>query len=592
MKLKHIKIFKNQLFFLFLLTSIATGLLYRNIFDNPFIHDDFVWLDYGRRLASGDCSGIFPFTGSYYPVVIHILFSISFVLFDLNYSWYHAISLFIHIVNGILLYWLIYLLFKDCLWALLTAFLFLVNPVISNAIIWPSAWVDLFAASGFLLSLISYKLFLNKGLKWLYVIALLSYLFSIFSKVIGIGLPFMLLFLEIIATSFFDKESYKQILKRQLPFFLVAICYSIPIALGLEGSGKPQTIIYNIFRYIPALFVPEGYLTLKATIILTIAFFVLIISLYLRHKKEVSLLLLVLVLTLTPLAILGFTLKPVMFLDSISHRLYIPSIGVQMLIGLMVSNIYRSLIGKTYKKLSFTLTTILCASFLAWSFVEIDQREKAWDFESKNTFNLFQQLKAKEEKLSSNSLIYLINIPSSGAFWEPMVRLYYNNPSVNVIRYPHMPDFSRYAKVSIYLYIKGWLLNDHKSIMKIANSIGIDDIWPVMKFYELKGWNNEKLELLNAISASAFNDAKMHYRLAQAYQDMKMLDDAESEYMAALLITPYDLELHYNLGLLYIAKKQHDKAVEEFKFVAEHKDSPLSPMAERFIKYLSKARAM
>lgn len=265
---------RSRRFFLSIISSLmifAPLLLYHNMFDNPFIHDDFFWLDSGKKISDWDFSGIFTLiAGRYCPAFIHLLFGACFKMLGLNYTWYHVISLSIHVINGTLLYILIYLLFHDHLWALLAAFFFAINPVVSNAILWPSAWVDLFAASGLLATLIFYKLFLDKGLKWLYALAFFSFMVSIFSKVVGIGLPVLLLFLEIVMISSFDNKALKQVSKRVSPFFLASLLYLIPIVQGLftGPSGQPSEIIYNAFRYIPALFLPERYLMPKTFIIL------------------------------------------------------------------------------------------------------------------------------------------------------------------------------------------------------------------------------------------------------------------------------------------------------------------------------------
>ncbi|MDO8707086.1 MAG: hypothetical protein Q7K23_00240 [Pseudomonas sp.] len=585
----------HNLYLLFILSFFLAVYLYRGIFDNPFIHDDYLWLEQGKRIAEGDFSGVFTLGGGrYFPTVIHLLYGICYKLFGLNFTLYHAISLFVHLINGILVYWSVRLLFDDYLWAFLSAFFFLANPVVSNAIIWPSAWVDIFAALCFLICLISYKLYLNKRLGYLYLIAFLGFLFSIFSKVIGIGLPLILLYLEVVVRS---NSSIKQILKRLSPFFLTAICYLIPIYVGLAGSStsRPQDAIYNIIRYIPALFVSEEYLSLKVWVGVIVAFSVTSILLYLKHKKEALFTVLLIAVALLPLTALSFSFKPTMLIDSINHRLYLPSIGSQMLIGMVIAYIYRFFSEKGFKKVALGFILAVCILFMSYSTVVVNQREAEWDSYSKQTLDLFQQIKNKHENIAPDSLVYFINIPSSSAFWKPMFRVYYGMESIEVERYPHIPDFRQhqYSKIYLYLYLYGRLFEDHKSIMQMANEIKTEDIGYAVKFYEFNEWKKGEIEFLKAVSVAS-DDAERHFMIAKYYWDMDMLNEAESEFRTSLSFSSSNSQLnidaHYELGILYIAIKKYDKAMSEFEFVAKNESSPLAPTAEKLISDLKSGK--
>lgn len=575
-----------------LVLIITVVFIYRNMFDNPFIHDDFLWLHSGQHIANGDLSSglTLGISTPYYPYFIHLLFGLSFKLFGMTYQWYHVISVVVHLLNAILVFSLLYLFFKDYLWALLVAFFFAVNPVISNAILWPSDWVDLFAALGFLTSLLSYKLFLDKNKPWLYGFALLGFLISLFSKIIGIGLPLILLYMEGLFVLHPIGSRYKEISKRLLPFLSVSICYLFLIIIRPSNAIPihPQGMLRNLFRYIPALFIPEAYNTanMLTMILFTLAFLGVLIFLYLSNKEKTLFTLLLIIVSMAPLLVLDFSLKPIMLIDSISHRLYLPSIGSQMLIGLMVFNVYQYLSRRTFNNLAKVFIGLCCSLFFTYSTLEINRVEKAWDSDSKNIFNLLTQLKLKVERFPPNSLVYLINSPSSAAFWEPMVRVYYNDSSVKVTRYPNIADFSRYKEVYAYLYINGTLVDNDKSIIRLANYINSGDIDYVLKFYEIKGQEKEKVAFLRGFSALFYNDPDIHYKLALIFRDMRMWSDSESEFKAALIISPFNMKTHYYLGLLYISEKRYELANKELQFVAHDKTSPWAPMADEFLKII------
>lgn len=63
--------------------------------------------------------------------------------------------------------------------------------------------------------------------------------------------------------------------------------------------------------------------------------------------------------------------------------------------------------------------------------------------------------------------------------------------------------------------------------------------------------------------------ARAHVSLGIAYEDMKLYDNAEEQFRAAIAISPEYADAHLSLGNIYFEKKLYDKAIEETEKAAK-----------------------
>lgn len=153
---------------------------------------DVVWTNY-----EGSAGG-----GSYNPCLF-VIFKLFYSFFGLNQTAYHGFSLFIHVLNGILVYMLAQKLFyflsgdnkkSAAGWA---AVLFLFWPTQVETVAWLSAWPHLWTTFFYLLSLIAYFRFKeNKGDRYLWW-SLLFFILALLTKETALSLPLIILFCEI-----------------------------------------------------------------------------------------------------------------------------------------------------------------------------------------------------------------------------------------------------------------------------------------------------------------------------------------------------------------------------------------------------------
>ena len=91
------------------------------------------------------------------------------------------------------------------------------------------------------------------------------------------------------------------------------------------------------------------------------------------------------------------------------------------------------------------------------------------------------------------------------------------------------------------------------------------------------------------LSRSSPNDVSLHFRLAVAVRKAGLIDEAISEYQAAVRLDPSLSEAHYNLAVLYVREKQApDLAAKSFQRFLEL--DPQSERAESVRKWLRENR--
>jgi len=190
-------------------------------------------------------------------------------------------------------------------------------------------------------------------------------------------------------------------------------------------------------------------------------------------------------------------------------------------------------------------------------------------------------LKKIQPSLPENAHVRVLHGPGGRSYVMRALKAFYRNPKIYWIDEPEKDAY-------IYLYLNGYVVENHKSLMRLAYYVKNEDIRYVARFYELKGRHNEKLEMLRAISESSYNDAEKHVSLSIIYRDMTMWDDAVYELERACSIAPGNIGLHYDLGMAYLAIGRYDPAVKEFEIVTSADSGRKFPMAKGFTEYIKK----
>lgn len=222
-------------------------LLYFSSLGNQFIFDDQVYIADNHLIKNFDPSGIGRIFGSIYrwdylPLTL-FTFSIDYFLYGVNPAGYHLTNSLLHLLNTVLLYWLVFCLTQSTRIAMLTGLLFLVHPVNVESVAWISERKNVLSLFFFLLS---FNLYL-RGTRGLSVLA---FVFSCLSKSSVVVLPFLLMLHDFC----FHHKKLKANVLDKLPYLFISgifVCttlwsHAIGETIRPHPEGNPVFTLFSM----------------------------------------------------------------------------------------------------------------------------------------------------------------------------------------------------------------------------------------------------------------------------------------------------------------------------------------------------------
>lgn len=345
----------------------ATLLIYYQAIGHNFLND---WDDHRYITENNAIRGISwehlktaftsVYVGNYAPLHI-ISYMVDYSLWGMNPAGFIFTNIFLHFLNGALLYVILLNITKRRLWAFLAAFLFICHPVQVESVAWISQRKNVLAMYFFLNSFLFFLLYREKGWKngkTYYICSVALFVFSLLSKSIAIILPPILLVYEY---SFHAQSKRDRQIIDKVPFFIAAIIIAF-IALktqvpDYEGGrtafhgGSQLATLYTMLpvfiRYITLVIWPVNLSAIydppirtepDAAVVFSVMLLVVIsfCGYYvLRSRKDLSFWGYVILIGLLPVS------QFVPLITLINDRyLYFPMLGVTVLIAGGIDRLY------------------------------------------------------------------------------------------------------------------------------------------------------------------------------------------------------------------------------------------------------------
>ena len=187
-----------------------------------------------------------PMMGNYHPLTI-ISYSWEYLFFHLHPLPYHVVNIVIHLLNCVLVFYLILRLGRSLPVAFLVGLFFGIHPLHVESVAWISERKDVLYTFFYLLSLITYLSYLDKQHAYKhYAFALFFFVLSLFSKPMAVTLPLVLFLMD-----YFRKR----------PFAYRSIIEKVPFLLLSLGSGIATIITQNLSEHSnPAFSFPTSIL--------------------------------------------------------------------------------------------------------------------------------------------------------------------------------------------------------------------------------------------------------------------------------------------------------------------------------------------
>jgi len=249
---------KTQIILQLCLIILVTGIAFYPSLKNGFTNWDDPELllenDSVKSLSAGNIrsffSGSYAGFGGYTPLVF-MSYALEYHFFQLNPRIFHIDNLLLHVLNTVLIYFLIFLISRSIRVSFITSLLFGIHPLHVESVAWIQGRKDLLFSLFFLGASISYLLFLRKRdkKKIYYILSLMLFTCSLFSKVTAVAFPFVILLLE----SYPGQKLDRNALRRSVPFFALAVIFLflafITLRPGSSGIPSPKghlTYVQNL----------------------------------------------------------------------------------------------------------------------------------------------------------------------------------------------------------------------------------------------------------------------------------------------------------------------------------------------------------
>ena len=256
-KKQGIKANQGNLFFILapLVIIVVTSCIYLRSLNNPFTRwDDSLYITENPEITTlhGDSIAYtlkHTFSsyvqGNYHPLTM-LSFCLEYQKYKLNPKPYHLHNLLLHLLNALLVFYLVWLITKQRWVAFITALLFAIHPMHVESVAWTAERKDVLYSFFYLAALCCYVFYLQKEKKkaLFYALTFLLFILAVLSKGMAVSLPIVLLAIDYFLGR---KFSLKMIIEK-IPFIVLSFIFGyIAMEAQKEMSAMTDIAHYNLF---------------------------------------------------------------------------------------------------------------------------------------------------------------------------------------------------------------------------------------------------------------------------------------------------------------------------------------------------------
>lgn len=177
--------------------------------------------------------------------LVWLSFMLDYNLFGLNAGGYHVTNLILHILNTLLLFWLLNRMTGSVWKSTFVAAFFALHPLHVESVAWVSERKDVLSAFFWMLTLCIYVYYTEKLTLKRYVLVLFSFALALLSKPMVITLPFIMVLLDYWPLKRFESQKDNLLLwqvKEKLPLVVLSIVIVI-ITINNPNHDAPHKIL-------------------------------------------------------------------------------------------------------------------------------------------------------------------------------------------------------------------------------------------------------------------------------------------------------------------------------------------------------------
>lgn len=590
---------------------IITSLSLWGCINNDFTNwDDDVYVINNIHIRSLSLHNILTIFSSYYyggyiPLTISS-FAINYHFSQNSARAYHLTNFILHIINNLLVFWLIFVLTKKVPIAMITGLFFGIHPLHIESVAWITERKDVLYTLFFLTSTTLYIYYLQKKTNKFYLLSLLFFILSLLSKPSAISLPLILLLIDY----FYSKRLEKAMVLKKTPFFLLSLIFTALAFIGQSSVGAiptnillslPKNIIIALRIFIFYLYktiLPiklsclyptpatidqwQSKIFLFSPLIILGLVILVIVSKNITHKVIFGSL------------FFAFAILPVIQLIPIGQQIadrytYIPLIGLFYIFAEGWFTYFQ----KSQKILKILLVLILIFIFSYFSFLSA-HRCKVWKNGITLWSDVIKQFPNLAKPYNNRGIVYAQNGQYEFALRDlnqsialnPNLAETYNNRGLLFLSVMNLEqaisDFNQAIKlnrnVAEFYNNRGYTFyvrsDIEKAISDFNQAINLRTNYP--EAYLNRGrcyLTQNRLELAlsdlsRAIKLNPFLIDAYCLR-ANAYTKLKKYPLAIADFSKAIKINPSIAELYNSRGILYCYENKYDSAIADFNRAIE-----------------------
>ena len=535
------------------------------IIDNPIIRV-FDW-DRVKRIFTE------VYFSNYQP--LHLFsYALEYSYFGLDPKGYHAVSLVMHLVNSLIVVWLVKLLSKNIYVGLFAGLMFGISPMHVESVAWAAERKDLLYAMFLFLSCIFYIKYIKEKLSLkFFLLAFLMYTLSIFSKAMAASLPPVLILLDV----YYKRKFEWRLVLEKIPFFALALILGM-VSYGaskesesIDSSGLYTFIdriffaSHNLLTYYFKLLVPinqsafyaypdkvDGALPFQyyAAFVLALIFIGLVIY-SLKYGRKIFTGIFFFNITIF-LVLMLIPVGPTIFSERYT---YIPSVGLYFILGTGLLYLYN----EKSKQMSWLKPAVITLLLFVtiWHSYACYERNKVWENSGTLWTNVLEQFPDVALAMNNRGNYYgkeLGQVDKALPDYERAI-------AIN-------PEYAKaYCNRGIVYSIKGQF---DKAIPDYNKAIALEkDYYEAISnrgivYAQMNRFDEAIKDFDHALSLQD-EDATMYHNRGTTLLQMKQFEKALQDYNTAIRIYPTYKDAFYRRSMTYYYMQNYNQAYVDFQ---------------------------
>jgi tetratricopeptide (TPR) repeat protein len=163
-------------------------------------------------------------------------------LFGVNAGAHHAVSLFLHVLNSVLLFSILYRMTGALGRSAFVAALFAVHPLHVESVAWASERKDVLSTLFWMLTMAAYLAYVERPQRWRYLLLVIVFAIGLMAKPMLVTLPFVFLLLDLWPLARNERSTWYTLAREKIPLLAVAIALAVVTFLAQQQAGAASQL--------------------------------------------------------------------------------------------------------------------------------------------------------------------------------------------------------------------------------------------------------------------------------------------------------------------------------------------------------------